>query len=223
MTVHQAEAPTEFEKLILENVPKDVFMALDDAYRDGDEKGRTLGAAFAKGHQPTAVGMNKHLALQEAFHTVFTVHGGNPLPLKGNRVVTAQFGIVTLARLNVPGHKWVNWSRSKTRATLAEFNVAPERRFMQSDFFAQQPVDVSKVTLFVLGVMDGVDSNGLTQLTGVMIAAPAPDLSRWLYLKPLREVLGLYEIPAQLQQPDNVKPKLKKAHKKQSGDDQRDK
>lgn len=223
MNVHPPEAPTEFEKLILKNVPKDVFMALDDAYRDGDEKGRALGAAFAKGHRPTAAGMNKHLALQEAFHTAFFVHGGNPPPLKGNRVVTAQFGIVTMARLNVPGHKWVDWSRSKTRVTLAEFNLAPERRYMQSDFFAQQPVEVSKVTLFVLGVMDGVDSNGLTQLTAVMIAAPAPDLSRWLYLKPLSRLVELYNIPEQLQQPDNVKPTLKKAHKKQSGDDQRDK
>jgi hypothetical protein len=216
------EGPNQFEMLMLSSIPKDVFMALEDAYRDGDKKGRASAADFAAGHRASAVGGNRHFALNEAFHTAFTVHGGNPSPLKGNKVVTARFGIFNIARLNVPGHKWVDLRRSKTREKLAEVNLSLQRRYVQGDLFAKQPGNVLNATLFILGVMNGLDSNGVSQLTNVMVAAPAPNMESWLYVMPLSRILALYDIPEQPKQLDNAKPVLKGiAHKKQSGDDQR--
>lgn len=216
------DGPSEFEKLIVNNIPKDVFMALEDAYHDGDRKGRASGADFAKGHRASAVGSNRHFALNETFHTALTVHGGNPPPLKGNKVVIGRIGIFNIARLNVPNHKWVNLDRGKARPQLAAINVSLQQRYMQPDFFAPQTGEVSNATLFILGMMDGLDSNGLTQLTTVLVAAPSPDLKSWLYIQPLQRIKALYEIPEQSKQPDNAKPVFKGVvRKKQSGDDQR--
>jgi hypothetical protein len=74
-------------------------------------------------------------------------------------------------------------------------------------------------TIFILGVMDGADENGIAQLTQVMIAVPAPDLRSWLYLKSVPDFLKLYDQADSVVQLDNAQPKLKKQPKKQTGND----
>lgn len=215
------EGQAQLEKLIVANIPKDAFMALEDAYRDGDRKGREYGARFACGHRRSAGGQAKHFALNETMFVALEAHGANPTPLRGNRVVVGRLGKFNVARLNVPSHKWVDLRRGKTRPQLAKINTAIERRYVQSDLFAKPNDEISEATLFILGVMDGQDENGLSQLTTVMVALPAPDLRSWLYVQPLSRILALYEVPASVVQPDNVKPVLKNVRTKKTGDDQR--
>lgn len=203
------------EKLIAKNVPRDVFMALEDAAVDGDSKGRAQAALFARGHKRTAAGHLKHLHSNETFHEALRAHGANPSPLRGTSLVVGRLGVFNVARLNVPGHKWTKLRRSSNRAKLALLNGHIQRKYVQSDLFAEQP-NVAEATLFFLSVMDGEDENGLSQLTQCMVALPAPDLNSWLYLKPLKEFMKVYDRAPGGLQVDKVVPRLKGAQQKKN-------
>jgi len=209
----------ELERLIIREVPRDLFMACEDAYHSGDGKGRLQASAFAKGHRPSAAGQVKHFYINEAFHEALQVHGAEPTPLRGTRLVVGRVGIFNIVRLNVPGHKWVNLRRSATRTALAELNDIIERKYVQSDFFTEAG-EATGGTIFILGVMDGIDSNGVAQLTQVMLALPAPDMKSWLYMNAISEFINLYDVAESIVQVDNALPKLKIQPKKQTGNDQ---
>ena len=209
----------ELEQLIINNVPRDALMACEDAYYGGDEKGRMHSAIFSLGHRPSAAGQVKHFHVNEAFHEALQAHGGEPSPLRGTRLVIGRLGIFNIARLNVAGHKWVNLNRGATRKKLAELNQVIEQKYVQGDFFTGDR-EVTRGTIFILGVVDGIDTNGIAQLTQVMVALPAPDMKSWLYRSTMAEVLKLYDQLNVVGQPDNAQPKLKKQPKKKTDDDQ---
>lgn len=211
MTSFETKGQKALEKLIAQHIPRDAFMALEDAYFDGDEKGRRQGREFARGHKRSAAGSIKHFCTNETVHEALLIHGANPSPLRGTSLVRGRLGIFNIVRLNVPGHKWTNLRRSSTRAALAELNEHIQRKYVQSDFFTEAG-DVAEATLFVLGVMDGEDENGLAQLTQCMVALPASDMRSWLYLKTMAEFLTVYETTTS--QADNAVPKLKGAQQK---------
>lgn len=219
MSVTSSASRKELEKLIVQNLARDTLMAFEDAYRDGDTKGRMQAAAFARGHRPSAAGHVKHFYINEAFHEALEVHGAAPTPLRGTRLVVGRLGIFNIARLNVPGHKWTSLRRSATRKQLAEVNRGIEEKYVQGDFFTEER-EVAAGTVFILGVVDGVDANGVAQLTQVMVALPAPDMKSWLYISTMPDFLKLYDQTNTAGQPDNAMPKLKKLPKKQTGDDQ---
>ncbi len=209
----------ELEQLIVKNVPRDALMACEDAYYAGDHQGRQHSAAFAPGHKPSIAGQNKHFFINETFHEALEAHGGDPTPLCGTRLVVGRLGIFNVVRLNVPGHKWINLRRSATRTKLAELNDSIKRKYVQADFFAQ-PREVAEGTIFILGVMDGIDDNGIAQLTGVMVALPAPDMKSWLYIKSTDDFIKLYDEIDTSTQPDKAMPILKGKSKKQTDNDQ---
>lgn len=210
----------ELEQLIIEHIPRDVFMACEDAYFDGDETGRIQSAAFAKGHRPSAAGQIKHFRINEAFHEALDAQGAEPSPLKGTRLVIGRLGIFNIVRLNVPGHKWFSLRRSATRKELAELNDNIERKYVQSDMFADA-ANPTGGTIFILGVMDGMDENGIAQLTQVMVALPAPDMKSWLYKSTISDFVSLYDQADVAGQIDKAQPTLKTQPKKQTGNDQR--
>ncbi|MBR8409477.1 hypothetical protein [Burkholderia cenocepacia] len=222
MTNASVDGLEELEQLIIHHVPRDALMACEDAYHNGDVKGRTQASNFAQGHRPSAAGQVKHFYINEAFYEALQAHGADPTPLRGTRLVVGRWGIFNVARLNVPGHQWVNLRRSATRKKLAEVNESIQRQYVQQDLFA----DASEVsaptggTIFILGVMDGLDGNGIAQLTQVMLALPAPNMKSWLYRKSIGEFLSLYDQGSVAEQADNAQPKLKTQPKKQTGNDQ---
>ncbi len=217
-----ATSPTglrELEQLVIEHVPRDFFMACEDAYYDGDERGRAQSSSFAEGHRPSAAGQTKHFRINEAFHEALEAQGAEPTPLKGTRLVIGRVGIFNIVRLNVPGHKWVSLRRNATRKALAELNENIKRKYVQGDFFVDATAPTGG-TLFILGVMDGIDKNGITQLTQVMVALPAPDMTCWLYISTISDFVSLYDQAGAADQIDNAQPKLKIQPKKQTGNDQ---
>lgn len=220
MTVKSWDGKAELEKLIVANFPKDALMACQDAYYGGDSQGRLQAAGFAPGHRRSAIGQRKHFVLNETFYEALLAHGAAPTPLSGTRLVIGRFGLFNVVRLNVPGHKWTNLRRSATRAKLAEINNGIENKYVQGDFFAAQH-NVANGTVFILGVMDGVDENGVAQLTQVMVALPAPDMKSWLYIESMTTVLKLYDQVDAVMPIDQAVPKLKARPKKQADDDQR--
>jgi hypothetical protein len=211
----------ELEKLIAKNIPRDVLMACEDAYRDGDARGRATAANFATGHRSSAAGQNKHFLINETFHVALSAHGASPSALCGTRIVVGRLGIFNIARLNVPGHKWVNLRKSATRKKLAEANDIIAARYVQADLFNAGNTTPAAGTIFILGVMDGLDAFGIAQLTQVMIALPAPDLKSWLYIKDLSSFMNLYDVQSFTQQ-DTAIPVLKlKTKKLADGNDKR--
>jgi hypothetical protein len=68
--------------------------------------------------------------------------------------------------------------------------------------------------------MDGMDSNGIAQLTEVRVALPAPDLRSWIYFSTMSDFLKLYEESRVATQVDNAVPTLKVQQKKQTGNDE---
>lgn len=220
MTNPPPRDPQELEQLIIQNIPRDALMALDDAYRSGDQKCIQHADLFDKGHRTSGAGHNRHFFMNEAFRDALAAHGASPTPLCGSRLVTGRIGKFNIARLNVPGHKWVRLKTSKTRQILAQVNTEIERTFVQGDMF-EGAKPITEGTIFVLGVMDGWNAGtGIAQLTQVMIAIPAPNMESWLYRKPLKELLALYDLPVSVVQPDNAVPTLKAQPKKQTGNDQ---
>ncbi|MCC7701456.1 hypothetical protein IGS59_04330 [Janthinobacterium sp. GW460P] len=209
----------ELEQLIMKHVPRDIFMACEDAYYNGDEKGRTESSPFAKGHRPSAAGQIKHFRINEAFHEALEAQNADPTPIKGTQLVIGRSGIFKIVRLNVPGHKWVNLRRSATRKALAELNDDIKRSYVQSDFFTDALAPAGG-TIFIIGVMDGIDEKGISQLTQVKIALPAPDMKSWLYINTISDFVSLYDQANVVTQVDNAQPKLKKNTKKQTGNDQ---
>lgn len=221
MTQLSELGPKELEQLIIQNIPRDALMALQDAYASGDQKCIKNAMLFDKDHRPSGAGHNRHFFTNETFREALVTHGANPTPLCGTRLVVGRLGMFNIARLNVPGHKWVRLKGSKTRQALAQLNTAIEHTYVQKDLFdAQRPV--TNGTIFILGVMDGLDvATGIAKLTQVMIALPAPDMQSWLYIKPLTEFLALYDLLENIVQPDKAVPTLKAQPKKQTGNDQR--
>lgn len=48
MILKAASGRSELERLIIQHIPRDAIMAFEDAYHNGDVKGRTHASAFAK-------------------------------------------------------------------------------------------------------------------------------------------------------------------------------
>lgn len=211
----------DLEDLIIQNIPRDALMALEDAYASGDQKCVTHATLFVKDHRSSGAGQNRHFFNNENFHEALMAHGANPTRLCGTRLVIGRLGIFNIARLNVPGHKWVKIKDSKTRKDLACYNLEIERKYVQSDLFDKAKSFVANGTIFIIGVMDGWDKEiGIPRLTQVMIALPAPNLESWIYIKPLKEFIKLYSLPETVIQQDNATPILKVQPKKQTGNDQ---
>lgn len=212
--------PQELEKLIKENIPRDFLMAFEDACRDADRKCIEHAKLFKKSHRSSGAGQNRHFFMNELIHEAFAIHGANPTPLSGAKVVVGRLGIFNLARQNVAGYKWQKLRKSSTRSKLARVNEAIEQTYVQPSLLEAER-NVQEGTIFLLCVMDGWDADvGIAKLTEVMIALPAPDMNTWLYRKPLTEFLKLYDLPENTNQQDGAVPKLKAQTKKQTGNDQ---
>ena len=211
----------DLEILIRDNIPRDALMALEDAHWAADKKcNQHASRLFDGSHRSTGAGYIRHLFNNENFHEVLTVLGANPPPLRGNRLVVGKIGIFNISRLNVPGHKWLKKKGSKTREILAQVNKVIERNYVHGDFF-EESKPVAEGTVFILGLMDGwnIEAN-IPALTQVMIAVPSPDMESWLYIKPIKSFLKLYDLPENNKQRDGAVPKLKVQTKKQTGNDQ---
>ncbi len=210
---------SDLERLIMENIPRDALMAFEDAYFSGDEKGRKRAADFDAGHRPSAAGHNKHFSINETFFDALLVQGAEPSPLKGTKLVVGRMGLFNIARLSVPGHQWANSGRSKTRKKLADQNYAIQNKYVQANLFGEQPV-VIHGTIFIIGVMDGLDEDNMSQLTQVMLALPAPNMESWLYISTIADFLKLYDEVDAVAQVDDAKPTLKNITKKQNDNEQ---
>lgn len=204
----------------MRDIPRDALMAFEDACFGGDHIGRMRSASYALDHRSRVAGQNKHFAMNEAFHEALAVHGGEPSSLSRSCPVIGRFGIFSIARLNLSGHEWSKLARAGvTRKRLAELNVLIRRKYVQPDLFVTGVEEVHQGAVFIVGLMDGLDANKIPQLTQVMIAVPDPDLKGFLYIKPLREFIQLYD-QAQVVAPiDAAIPKLKVVPKKQTDND----
>ena len=138
--------------LLLQHVPRDLIMGVEDALLTGAQRGTNAGAGMNSGHRPHAIGQLRHFHMNETFRDALEAAGTNPSQIKGNRVVIAKVGIFALGRFNISNRVWNNGRRSRTRREMAMANLSIEPLVTPDLFDTYQPA--MKATVFFVGVFD---------------------------------------------------------------------
>jgi hypothetical protein len=202
-----SKLPT-IESLLLQHIPRDLIMGVEDALLSGAQRGTNAGAGMDQGHRPHAIGQMRHFHMNETFRAALEAAGTNPSQIKGNRVVVGRAGIFALGRFNISNGVWNNGRRSRTRREMALANLSIEPLVTPDLFDAYQPA--TKVTVFFVGVFDRPTQDDAAAVMGIDIAVPDHNMKGWLFRMSTTEFLKLYETQYMDDtQPDLAMPKLK--------------
>lgn len=201
------EHPT-IASLLVQHIPRDLIMGVEDALLTGAHRGTNAGAGMNPGHRSHAVGQMRHFHMNETFRDALEAAGTNPSQIKGNRVVTAKAGIFALGRFNISNGVWNNGRRSRTRREMAMANLSIEPLVMPDLFETYRPA--TKATVFFVGVFDRSVQDTAAVPMSIDVAVPDHELKGWLFRMPTTEFLSLYESQTSTDaQPDLAVPTLK--------------
>lgn len=201
------EHPT-ISSLLVQHIPRDLIMGVEDALLTGAHRGTNAGAGMNPGHRSHAVGQMRHFHMNETFRDALEAAGTNPSQIKGNRVVTAKAGIFALGRFNISNGVWNNGRRSRTRREMAMANLSIEPLVMPDLFETYRPA--TKATVFFVGVFDRSVQDTAAVPMSIDVAVPDHELKGWLFRMPTTEFLSLYESQTSTDaQPDLAVPTLK--------------
>lgn len=178
--------------LLLQHIPRDLIMGVEDALLTGAQRGTNAGSGMADGHRSHAVGQMRHFHMNETFRDALEAAGTNPSQIKGNRVVTAKAGIFALGRFNISNGVWNNGRRSRTRREMAMANLSIEPLVTPDLFDTYQPA--TKATVFFVGVFDRSVQDTSAVPMSIDVAVPDHELKDWLFKMPTTEFLKLYEL-----------------------------
>jgi hypothetical protein len=201
------EHPT-ISTLLVQHIPRDLIMGVEDALLTGAHRGTNAGAGMNPGHRSHAVGQMRHFHMNETFRDALEAAGTNPSQIKGNRVVTAKAGIFALGRFNISNGVWNNGRRSRTRREMAMANLSIEPLVIPDLFETYRPA--TKATVFFVGVFDRSVQDTAAVPMSIDVAVPDHELKGWLFRMPTTEFLSLYESQTSTDaQPDLAVPTLK--------------
>lgn len=184
------EQPT-ITSLLLQHIPRDLIMGVEDALLTGAQRGTSAGAGMNPGHRSHAVGQMRHFHMNETFRDALEAAGTNPSQIMGNRVVTGKAGIFALGRFNISNGVWNNGRRSRTRREMAMANLSIEPLVTPDLFDAYQPA--TKATVFFVGVFDRSVQDSAAVPMSIDIAVPDHELKEWLFRMPTTQFLRFYE------------------------------
>ncbi len=177
--------------LLVQHIPRDLIMGVEDALLIGAQRGTSAGAAMNPGHRSHAVGQMRHFHMNETFRDALDAAGTNPTQIKGNRVVTAVSGIFALGRFNISNGVWNNGRRSRTRREMAMANLSIEPLVTPDLFDAYQPA--TRATVFFVGVFDRSVQDTAAIPLSIDITVPNHELKEWLFRMSTTQFLTLYE------------------------------
>lgn len=201
------EHPT-ISSLLVQHIPRDLIMGVEDALLTGAHRGTNAGAGMNPGHRSHAVGQMRHFYMNETFRDALEAAGTNPSQIKGNRVVTAKAGIFALGRFNISNGVWNNGRRSRTRREMTMANLSIEPLVIPDLFETYRPA--TKATVFFVGVFDRSVQDTAAVPMSIDVAVPDHELKGWLFRMPTTEFLSLYESQTSTDaQPDLAVPTLK--------------
>ena len=194
--------------LLVEHIPRDLIMGVEDALLVGAQRGTSAGAGMNPGHRSHAVGQMRHFHMNETFRDALEVAGTSPSQIMGNRVVVAKAGIFALGRFNISNGVWNNGRRSRTRREMAMANLSIEPLVTPDLFETYQPA--TKATVFFVGVFDRSVQDSVAVPMSIDLAVPDHELKGWLFRMPTTEFLTLYDSQTVSDvQPDLATPILK--------------
>jgi len=197
--------------LLLQNIPRELVMGLEDALVIGAERALKAASGMDEGHLPHAVGQLRHFHMNETFHRALTVGGAFPSAIKGNGIVAGRAGIFTLARFNTTEGVWTNGRRSNTRRQMSLANKAIEP-LVQPELFNNYETPTEVVAFFVACFSGSLHIQPETP-SSVQIAVPDRDMRGWLFKESLAAFLQRYEQQPTVQH-DFAIPKLKRSVRK---------
>lgn len=200
--------PVTIASLLVQHIPRDLIMGVEDALLTGARRGFGVGAEMKQGHRAHAVGQMRHFHMNETFRDALEAGGTNPTQIKGNRVVVGNAGIFALGRFNISNGVWNNGRRSRTRREMALANASIEPLVMPDLFESYKPT--SKATVFFVGVFDRSVQDTMAIPMSIDVAVPDHELKGWLFRMSTTNFLAIYESQTVADaQPDLAMPLLK--------------
>ncbi len=194
------------------NIPKELWLALEQYIPSAIEKAERLGESFYEGHRSTAIGLNRHLLLNEGFARAMCDAGIPHTQVRGNSIVCGRIGVVNIARIHMPHIKWDNSRRSKSKVTLCAPNVTAKRLRTGDLFDPSLYTPQMELTVFVV-----TECGGGWFRTHVVVPDEKMDLKSPLFREELNVFLQRYQPVRDVI--DIAKPKLKASVRKTSGSD----
>ncbi len=209
-------ADREIRQILLENIPRDLVLGVEEALNAGAARAYTAAKGMADGHLPHVVGQLRHFQMNEAFHLALTAGKASPTPILGNAIVTGRSGLVALGRFNIPQGIWTNGRRSATRKQMSMANRSIEA-LLQHDLF-DPPSAVTEAAVFFVACFSGSMRYHPEAPLSIQIAVPAPNMQRWLFRESVARFVEHYDMPAEGKQIDLATPTLKRIQKRESGE-----
>jgi hypothetical protein len=199
-------ANDEIAQVILENLPRELVLRLEESLIVGAQKGHLATGTMHDGHRSNVLGQMRHFHMNEGFHSALQIAGAAPAPLRGNGVVLGTSGIVKIGRFNTSIGVWNTARRSSTRRQLAQANAVIQT-VVQDDFFGE-PQPITEAVIFFVSIFSGSIKSNPESPLAVEIAMPDRSLREWLFREPVSEFLARYN--PQNAQIDTAQPTLKK-------------
>ncbi len=211
-----AQSKETIPDLLVKNVPRDVVMAIEEAFIVGAQRAHAAARGMDDGHLPSVVGQLRHFHLNETFQRALAANDAAPSPIRGNTIVTGRAGIFTLARFNIKEGLWVNGRRSKTRRQMSLANMAIEP-LVQPGLFGDYQTPSEAVAFFVACFAGSLQVQPDAP-TSIQIAVPDQRMEGWLFKEPIEAFAKRYDQKPEIQN-DLAVPKLKKDIGKKQGKD----
>lgn len=193
--------------LLLRNIPREVVLAVEEAFSVGAQRAYVAAQGMDEGHLPHVVGQLRHFHMNEAFHKALVANNASPSPIQGSGIITGRAGVFTLARFNAKDALWRNGRRSQTRRQMAEANRAIEP-LVQPGLFAGYVPPTNAVVFFVACFAASLRIQPEAPVT-IQVAVPDRHMRQWLLRESLDIFLQRYQKSVPVQN-DLARPKLKR-------------
>jgi len=210
-----AATDPRIEDLIVEALPRDLLLAVEDALDVGAKRAFLGSAGMNAGHRASALGHLRHFHMNETFADALAAAGANPSKVRGNQLVIGRMGMFNIGRLNITKGPWYHARRSKKRLDLCRINRDIEQLIQPSVFEPAGPV--TSATLLFVAVFSGSLTHQPEHPISIDVAVPDSELREWLFTEPLSAFVRRYDVATI--QPDNVQPVLKPGAKKKNSND----
>lgn len=199
--------------LIVETLSRDLLLTAEELLEAGARRAYQQAKDASDGHLAHVVGMARHFCMNETFHAALDGNGGNPTPIRGNRLVVGRVGMIQLGRFNIHQGPWYNARRSKQRLVMAEANKAIESLVIQDLYDSKPVIAPATMTVFFVAVFSSDVKHGEKPIS-IEIAVPDKNMRGWLFREPISLFVRRYAKEAV--QEDKVLPKLKTKKEKEA-------
>lgn len=212
-------AKDEIIELLVKNIPQSLIIGIRDGIFTASERAYKQAKIKHEGHRSYALGMERHLELNEVFHEVFEANGCSPVKLSSNKIVEAQSGIFKIAKETSNASTRKKLFNSKRKQQLIADNQHIET-IIQPDLFSK-PTSIPKATLFIMCHYSGSLTQSPDAPIKIELVVPSSDGNCWIFQEEINTFLVHYE--PKIHQIDNAMSKLKKRITKKDGSEDSEK